>query len=73
MRSICIRNFYNFKGKLHCNVLLYLPFTVTSTLAVRIGDDSVAVLTRHSYLPLAPLFPTTVSMLWATHNPEYEK
>lgn len=51
----------------------YSPFTVTSILDVRIGDDSVAVFTRHSYLPLAPLLPTTVSTLWATHNPEYEK
>lgn len=53
--------------------IMYLPFTVTSTLDVRIGDESVAVFTRHSYLPFAPLFPITVRMLCATHNPEYEK
>lgn len=45
---------------------------MTSTLAVKVGDESVTVFTRHSYLPLEPLFPTTVRTLCATHNPEYE-
>lgn len=53
--------------------IISLPLTVTSTLDVRIGEESVAVFTRHSYLPFAPLFPTTVRTLCATHNPEYEK
>lgn len=52
---------------------MYKPFIVTSILDVRIGEESVAVFTRHSYLPFAPLIAITVRMLCATHNPEYEK